>query len=472
MAYALDETIVALASANGGAARSIVRIAGPEVAGCLDACFQAEPAVRWAELPVAQVVAGQIQLDGLAARLPCDLYYWPDERSYTRSPMAEIHTLGSPPLADALLRTLSCHGARLAEPGEFTLRAFLGGRLDLTQAEAVLGVIDADAEGQLQVALAQLAGGLSQPLTEIRDTLLELLAHLEAGLDFVEEEIEFISREQLLSQLDGAQRQIDQLATQMQSRSESAASACAVLLGAPNVGKSSLFNALAEGEQAIVSQQAGTTRDYLTTEIEVEGIRCQLVDTAGLEMPGALSGDDEDVAAAAQAVTDDQRQTAQLQLLCFDATHPLTEQERAMLRAADADTSLIVLTKCDLAGEPSVMTGQLATVGQLAEGWTSIETSGLTRTGLDELRRAMAAKISAENAETNVVATTALRCHDSLHRAAEALSAARRLADAAAGEELVAIELRTALDELGRVTGAVYTDDILDRIFGRFCIGK
>ena len=487
MAYALDETIAALASAPGGSARAIVRIAGPDVRSCLSRCFAAASKGDSAgvsealeAVTVAQVIAGQVQLVGVAAPLPCDVYYWPNERSYTRSPMAEIHTLGSPPLAEALLHTLCSHGARMAEPGEFTLRAFLGGRLDLTQAEAVLGVIDAHADQELHVALAQLAGGLSRPLTTLRDTLLELLAHLEAGLDFAEEEIEFISREDLLSELDKGATQIEQLASQMQSRAESATAVRAVLLGAPNVGKSSLFNALAEAEHAIVSNTAGTTRDYLTAEIELDGIRCQLVDTAGIEVTdgeteGETDGKD-DVATAAQDATSGQRETAQLRLLCIESaglegadlegTHSLTDDEAAMIEASDPTTTIVVLTKCDVGDD------QNSRASELFESRTCVRTSSTTGFGLDELRTAIVTKMSASGGEAHVVATTAARCHDSLCRAAAALVDARRLADDQMGEELVAIELRTALDELGRVTGAVYTDDILDRIFSRFCIGK
>lgn len=464
MTYATDDTIAALASAPGGAARAIVRLAGPDVAACLGECFAADATERpLSEVTSATVLAGQVRLDSIAAPLPCQLYYWPDARSYTRSPMAELHTIGSPPLADALLRTICASGARLAEPGEFTLRAFLGGRLDLMQAEAVLGVIDAQADQQLNVALAQLAGGLSRPLTTLRDTLLELLAHLEAGLDFVEEDIEFISREQLLAQVDEGARQIQQLADQMASRTEAASAVRVVLVGPPNAGKSSLFNALAEAEHAIVSQMAGTTRDYLTADIELTGLRCQLVDTAGVE---EIEPKDQ-VASAAQQATRDQQTAAQIRLLCFDVTESLTDEDRLRLADADADATIIVWTKCDV----GVVTSERPKL-DLADTLANVRTSSTSGAGLDELRQAIAEKVNAGAGDAEVVATTAIRCRDSLHRAAAALVAARELADARAGEELVAIELRTALDELGHVTGAVYTDDILDRIFSRFCIGK
>ncbi len=473
MAYALDETIVALASAPAGSARAIVRVAGADTAACLADCFAANDGSALSEAKQAQVIPGNICLDNLNAPLPCDIYFWPDNRSYTRSPLAEIHTIGSPPLADALLRTLCARGARTAEPGEFTLRAFLGGRLDLTQAEAVLGVIDAGAEQELQVALTQLAGGLSQPLASLRDSLLELLAHLEAGLDFVEEDIEFISQQELLDQLDAGARQIRDIATQMESRTESAQEVRAVLLGAPNAGKSSLYNALAQADHAIVSQQAGTTRDYLTTVVHLDQTACQLVDTAGVESDdpcrkplesetGTTSA--EQIEAAAQTATADQGQLAQVRLVCFDASCPASEGELALLHEGDPASTIAVLTKCDLA-TTTLPEGT-------AETFQVVSTSSETGAGLDDLRQAIADKLAEVDSEASVVASTAIRCHDSLTRAAAALGDARSLVESHAGEEIVAIEIRTALDELGRVTGTIYTDDILDRIFGRFCIGK
>ena len=199
------DTIAAIATAPGGGARAIVRISGPNVAEILAGCFRphGEPILASARLP--RVVPGEVLLPGGPVQeLPADLYFWPTCRSYTRAPLAELHTLGSPPLVAALLAAVCAAGARLAEPGEFTLRAFLAGRIDLVQAEAVLGVIDARNQRELSDALARLAGGLSAPLMELRETLLELLAHVEAGLDFVEDDIQFVAASEIQRQLDDA----------------------------------------------------------------------------------------------------------------------------------------------------------------------------------------------------------------------------------------------------------------------------
>ena len=475
MFYHPDDTICAIATAPGGAARGIVRLSGRGAGACIERCFTAEATtdvtteVDWhgADHPIA--LSGRLAVAALARPLPCDLYYWPTARSYTREPVAELHTLGSPPLLQAVLRSLCAAGARLAEPGEFTLRAFLGGRLDLTQAEAVLGVIDADDGRQLDVALAQLAGGIAGPLGRLRDDLLDLLAELEAGLDFVDEDIEFITAGQLETRLQTAARAIAAIAAQMSKRDLASDLPRVVLIGEPNVGKSSLFNALLRGARAcrvpaLVSSRPGTTRDYLTATIDLGGVRCELIDTAGVDVEVSPEG----IAGAARAVTDAQQREAHVRLLCLDATRPLGAQERsATERQHTSDEkslkSLVVLTKIDL--QPA-RDSDVAPI-------EAIETSSVTGEGLDRLCAALRAAVADASPDVGgVVAATSTRCRESLRLTTDSLERAEKVVRQGQGEELVAAEVRTALAELGKVVGAVYTDDILDRIFSRFCIGK
>lgn len=452
----VDDTIAAVCSAAGGAARGIVRLSGPNVVACLQQCFTAEDGNDPRRHRRASVIPGSLDAVPPIGEVPVDLYLWPTARSYTGQSAAELHTLGSPPILDAIVRTVCAAGARPAEPGEFTMRAFLAGRLDLTQAEAVLGVIDATAHEQLSVALEQLAGGLSTPLARIRGRLLDLLAHLEAGLDFVEEDIAFITAAELDDQLRGAEQQISAIASQMSGRSLTIDEPRVALLGAPNVGKSSLLNALAERSAAIVSPVAGTTRDYLTCRVECDGLPCQLTDTAGIEF-GMAAGT---VASQAQAMTAQQASQAQLQLLCLDASRRLTAAERSALMSDPEIARLVVMTKCDL---PHAIN---------FDGDT-IATSSATGAGLDRLAKEVRRRLEASLAgDTPFVAGTALRCRESLRLASASLAQARSLTAGESGEELVAAELRVALDEIGKVAGVIYTDDLLDRIFSRFCIGK
>ncbi len=381
-----------------------------------------------------------------------------------------------------LLRAVCAAGARLAGPGEFTLRAFLAGRIDLTQAEAVLGVIDADSPAALDAALGQLAGGLARPLHRLRDDLLDLLAHLEAGFDFADEDLPFITREELNDRLAQAEGQVAAVERQMVSRAETVEAVQAVLLGRPNTGKSSLFNALVGQGAALVSHQPGTTRDYLTAELDLDGVKCCLIDTAGLSPPRTDSHTERTVEHAAQLATDSQRRAAHVELLCLDSTRPIDDWERDELSGADSvpllrrssaecDRSagtackqavarhrIIVLTKCDAR----------RAIGPVA----AIETSSRTGEGLQALRDELRENaLAAADAHGGVVAATAVRCRESLRLAAGSLRQARSVA-VAGQEELVAAEIRVALEEIGKVVGAVYTDDVLDRIFSRFCLGK
>lgn len=457
----LEDTIVAIASPPGGAARGILRVSGPQVLTCLRQVFRPNPPVELLAVRVPTALPGEFLVPGVACPVPGEVLLWPGPRSYTRQPLAELHTLGSPPLLDGLLEALCQAGARLAQPGEFTLRAFLSGRIDLTQAEAVLGVVDAADPGQLDAALAQLAGGLAGPLKRLRDDLLELLAHLEAAFDFADEDIAFLSAQELEDRLEHAVSAVDKIRAQLESRAQGDDKPRAVLVGRPNVGKSSLFNALAGAQQAIVSPQPGTTRDYLIAELDLDGMRCELIDTAGLAPLASPVLPQADIDAAAQATARTQAQQAQVELFCLDGTRELDAWEQQRLHSA-CQARLLVVTKVDAPR-------------RLVLDLPAIETSALAGTGLGDLKAALRAKLlEAAPADTpqRAVAATAARSRQALHQAAEALAHARQLHRCQAGEELVAAEVRLALDALGQVAGAVYTDDILDRVFSRFCVGK
>lgn len=442
----IEDCIAAIASAPGGSARGIVRLSGVHTADIVARVFRAPTPFDPHAAGKARCAEGHVALPSPAIALPCRLYFWPGRRSYTGQPSAEFHAPGSPPLLECLLDALRQAGARLAEPGEFTLRAFLAGRIDLTQAEAVLGVIDARSDGELRTALDQLAGGLGGPLNALRDELLDLLAHLEAGLDFAEEAIEFITREELLAQLAHAEAGVGAIAARLRGRDADASLPRVVLVGPPNAGKSSLFNALVGGGRAITSDAPGTTRDYLTASLDLGGVSCEVIDTAGFDAAAAAPPE-----AAAQRQAAAARERADVEIACGDA--PTVDRREAC-------QVIRVRTKCDLAqmkvDEPDV-----------------IATSSVTGQGLAELRAALrAAIVGIEHDRSTSVRATAVRCRGSLDEAVAAIHRAQAIAAAASGEELVAAELRVALHALGEVVGAVYTDDLLDRVFSRFCIGK
>ncbi len=451
--FPLDDTIVAIATAARGAERGIIRLSGPDAVGYA-AHFFSSPNPSWRAQPQAQVVGGSLRLDAFR-EMPCELYVWPTIRSYTRQPVAEIHTIGSRPLLERVVVHLCQAGARLANPGEFTLRAFLAGRLDLPQAEAVLGVIDSESESQFQVAVGQLAGGLSGRLNVLRSDLLDLCADLEAGLDFVEEDIEFVSNATVIARLQQARAIVEELQQRMQTRATEIAVPQVVVTGLPNAGKSSLINAICGGKVAIVSSRPGTTRDYVSRTIEIQGLKCELMDTAGQE---PVTGDGPD--ALAQGMAARSCDQAHFRLICVDSSREMLPAEMERLRHQRNDRDLWVATKSDL----KTCRPQVA---------VDVCTSARTGEGIDDLKQELANRLEHDSScAGETVSATAIRCHDSLQKCRESLRRAEDLADARCGDELTSAELRMALDSLGQIVGAVYTDDVLDRVFSRFCIGK
>jgi tRNA modification GTPase len=450
----LDDTIAAIASAPGGALRGIVRLSGPRALECVASLVPSSAESPASNCQYSTCTPAMLRLPPPLGEVPAIVYLWPTTRSYTRQPSAELHLPGSPPILEAALAAVCLAGARLARPGEYTLRAFLAGRLDLTQAEAVLGVIDSQSQAELTAARAPRAGGLARPLGLLREQLLDLLAHLEAGLDFVDEDIDFISPGALKNQLTEAAAAVCDLASRLRARGEAGRLPRVVLVGLPNAGKSSLLNALAGQSAAIVSEVAGTTRDFVEKRVKLQDREVLLVDTAGIS---AAAGDG--IHAAAQQASQEQARQADLTLLCVDYSAP-SSGRHGQQAASGAGPCLIVATKCDLRDAGSFTPER------------AIPTSSRTGLGLVELKRAMEVALDHAPAESSVVAATADRCRESLRLAAAALDRALDAAQRSAGDELIAAEVRSSLEELGQVVGAVYTDDLLDRIFSRFCIGK
>ena len=435
-----DDTIVALSSAPGPGARAIVRLSGPAAEAVVASVFTpADPSPGSRK----RLQPGGLRLPGVAARLPADLYFWPAPRTYTGQDLAELHTISSPPLVDALIAALMNAGARAARPGEFTLRAFLAGKRDLTRAEAVLAVIEAGSPDELRQALAQLAGGVTRPLEGLRDDLLNLLADVEAGLDFVDEDIQFVDQREVLLRLGKGLAQLTNLRKQLDERAVSGRAFRAALVGAPNAGKSSLFNALSGGAAAIVSPQAGTTRDYLVAALSLGGVAVELIDTAGWQEAG------DTVEAQAQALSREQAGRADLLVWCTEAGTPAERREEL-----NAVPVVPVATKCDLAAAPA---GVLAT-------------SAVSGAGLAELRELLEERAKAF--ARPALAPSLSRCRHHVEACLERLRSAHSTVLFEDPPEILAADLRAALEHLGEMVGAVYTDDLLDRIFSRFCIGK
>jgi tRNA modification GTPase len=441
------DTIAAVGSPPGGGLRGIVRLSGPDAISLALVGFTPDDPVP--SMARAHWRFGRLQVSGFRPVLPASLLLWPGRRTYTGQPLAEIHTTGSQPVLALVLADRLRRGARLAEPGEFTLRAFLAGRLDLTRAEAVLGVIEARNPRQLDAALRQLAGGLFGPIQGARDRVLDVLAHLEAGLDFVDEaDVDPIGRASLAAELAEMAGSVEALARTLRGRDRVDGALRVVLVGPPNAGKSRLFNALVGFDRALVSAVAGTTRDYLSGPCNCDGLLVELVDTAGIE---ETTGP---IANKAQAHRADQAARADLLLDCRPADAGPVDP----IRPPGDVPALVVATKCDLVASP-IPAGTLAT-------------SSSTGEGLPALRAAIAGALRDVDADSALPAGTAARCRESLAAAGVALLDASQTLAEGWGDELVALDLRLAADALGQVVGATVNDDILDRIFSRFCIGK
>ena len=466
VSLSVDDTIVAIASAPGSGLRGIVRVSGPLTLDLVETLFENCDSPEFPNRSRPSSVHGQMTIDqGLKADI--DLYLWPTERSYTRQPTAEFHLIGSRPVLEMVLNKICGCGARLARPGEFTLRAFLSGRIDLTQAEAVLAVIDSSGEQQLDTALRQMAGGLAGPLRSLRDDLMGTLAELEAGLDFVEEDIEFITRPQLLKQLEYTGQTLEVIQEQISLRDRGTEASRVVLLGEPNSGKSSLFNALLGTQQSIVTEVAGTTTDFLVGELVLKSMKLDLVDTAGAEERS------EYVSSQAQQHRIEQQEQADACLFCIDSFRETTPWEKEQLSSLTT-SCVVVLTKLDLHSPKSRrLTNLSQEIRLLGFDGPIVSTSSESGVGLESLGEEISlAVINSHSADQSIVGTTVLRASESLRDASAAVAHAKDAVIDQLGDELVASEIRRSLEALGQVVGAIYTDDILDLVFGRFCIGK
>lgn len=460
MSFDIEDTIVAIASAPGDGLRGIIRVSGPKALQTLAPIFSSPDVDSILDCQSTDAFSGELELDQ-QSKLPGELLVWPTKKSYTRQPTAEFHTIGSKPLLQSALSKICNSGARLANPGEFTLRAFLSGRIDMTQAEAVLAVIDANGTNQMNVALRQLAGGLAGPLGDIRDRLIGILAELEAGLDFVEEDIEFISQQELSRQLSDSSVALQKISQQISNRDSATETIKVVLYGMPNSGKSSLFNSLTKTDQAIVTEVAGTTTDFVTAKIPLTvksgTLNIELIDTAGFE------SSTEDIKQKSQQHRIQQTEQALVRLLCLDGSRDLDAWELDELKTIGSNT-IVVITKSDLG---------TSFVPELPPSVPIVVTSSLNLKGFQRLREQLCLTVmESQLGDASVVGSTVLRASESLAQATESVGLALQASQQSLGEELVAAEIRQALAGLGQVVGTVYTDDILDLVFGRFCIGK
>ena len=465
--YYPDDTIVAISSAPGPAARGVIRLSGPQALTAVAELFRPDDKKR--SLPDALPwtrLTGRCRLtDNITS--PAQVYLFRAPHTYTTQDIAELHLPGSPPLLQIVLEQLLTADVRPAEPGEFTARAFFNSRLDLTEAQAVAALINARSDAQLRAAERLLDGALHCSCAALVARLTETLALVETAIDFAEEDIDFAAGPALRDQICAAAQDTAQLLTDSTAWDQLDHLPRVAVLGRPNVGKSTLTNALTGLDRSIVSAIAGTTRDMLTAPLRLTHGECLLIDTAGLADDTSDLSSPADVFAQTQIIARRAAATCDLLLWVFDLSADASDPRRHLPDDITASTNIIFVgNKIDLLADASETTALPADIAPV---------SALTGRNLSLLKARIEHTLRHDlsDCQPSAIALTT-RQRDLLDHARQALQRASDLFDALAHcqPELVALELRTALDHLGGISGQVVTEDILTNIFSRFCIGK
>ncbi len=459
---ATTDTIAAIATPPGTGGIGILRISGPLSRGILERLFR--PHRHLSHFQSHKLYYGTL-VDRHATVLDEVLaVYMQAPHTYTREDVVEIHSHGSYLVLQSILAEVLAAGARPAEAGEFTKRAFLAGRIDLTRAEAVIDLLKARTDGGVRLAVDQLQGELYARVEAIRDVLVEILAVVEVAIDFPDDDVEILQPEQLLDRLEqGVAGPLEQLLALADRGRVIREGVKVVIAGRPNVGKSSLLNGLLCEERALVTEIPGTTRDTIEEMIVVRGIPVHLVDTAGIRRHDDLVEE--------LGIERARRKLAEADLVLFvvDASVPVSEQDLELYQTLADKPRIVVLNKLDLAADDRV-----AEVGRVFAGEVRVEIAAKAGTGLDRLLDTLYGQIigSEDGLDEQISCAPNLRHRDILEKTLAACSRLRRTLESGAPADLVAVDLQAALDYLGDIVGLTTPDDVLDTVFSRFCIGK
>jgi tRNA modification GTPase len=447
------DTIAAISTPPGRGGIGIVRLSGPLAAEIAVQLVSLRAPLEHGRARLADVLDGEGEALNDGARIDealVSLFVAPN--SYTAEDVVEIAAHGSPVVLELLLRRALSLGARLAEPGEFTQRAFLAGRLDLTQAEAVRDLIEAQTLTQARQAASQMGGALSRRAAPVKQGLVELIALLEAGIDFAEDDVDVAAKSEIARRIEALTPPLIALEASFARGRIVHDGLTLAIVGRPNAGKSSLFNRLVERERAIVTATPGTTRDLVTERISLDGIPLELVDTAGLR-EGLEEAEQLGIARSREALAD-----AALVLVVLDATQPLNEEEHRLLEAVKGRPAVVVENKCDLASDAP-------------HGERGLRTSALTGEGISELWERIL-ELATGGAASEPGMLTSMRHHQAITTTLAALGDAARANAEGIPHEMILLDLYRALWALDSLTGQTTSDDILNLIFSTFCIGK
>lgn len=449
------DTIAAISTPPGRGGIGIVRLSGARSLEIAKALFRAAGRAELGAPNRAQY--GRI-VDAAGETVDTALLtYFKSPHSYTGEDVVELSCHGSPVILRKVLDMALELGARLAEPGEFTLRAFLNGRMDLAQAQAVRDMIEAQTYYQAKLAMRQLEGELSRRLEPIKQSIIEAIVHLESAVEFVEEDISPEAISSLAAKLEGARRELERIASSFALGRFVREGFDLAIVGRPNVGKSSVFNRLIGSERAIVTEIPGTTRDALYETTSISGVPVRLIDTAGIRQTADVVekiGIERTKAAMADA---------DIVLLVLDSSEPLSSDDLKLLEEVPPEKRIVVLNKSDL---PRRLESGADLDGELL-------VSALNGSGFDRLTEAIFGRLAGRDSpERDDIMITDARQHDAMRRALGQIEQAKKLMLEGELEEVILLKLRSALEALGEITGETSTEDILDQIFSTFCIGK
>jgi tRNA modification GTPase len=451
----LDDTIVAVSTPPGRGGIGVVRLAGPEARAI------ARPMLRLKhELDPGRAIFGELIEPTTGERIDeVVVTFFAKPHSYTTDDIVEISAHGAPVVLRHAVELAVAAGARLAEPGEFTMRAFLNGRLDLTQAEAVRDLIESQTLYQATVAAQQLEGALSHRLQPLKQKLIELIAVLEAGIDFAEDDVPVAAAADIQRRLAEIRQPLAALDASFAYGKVVQEGMTLAIVGRPNVGKSSLFNRLVERERAIVTATPGTTRDLVTETVSLSGIPVKLVDTAGIRA-AYDEAESIGITKSYEALAD-----ADLVLVVMDLSQPANEEDARLVEMVGTRPRIVVENKADLANRESRVVGH--------EQNGEVRTSAVTGEGMDELRRQILQHVAGDaGGQRESGFLTNVRHQGLVREAIAGLDAGRRALDENIPHEMMLLDLYAALHALDGITGATTTDDILNLIFSSFCIGK
>ncbi|MCF6149681.1 MAG: tRNA uridine-5-carboxymethylaminomethyl(34) synthesis GTPase MnmE [Candidatus Kuenenia sp.] len=463
-----QDTILAVSTPAGRSFHAVIRISGPEAIPSIKEIFVPSTNIKPENIQTFTAIKGRIELPAELLTIPVVLYIMKHPHSYTREDVVEIHTVGAKPIVEIILhailrkKTGIKQGIRLSRPGEFTKRAFLHGRIDLAQAEAIKNIIRSQSDSELDSAILQLSGNTSKQIKYIQNEITSLCAYIETSIDFSDQDIELISRLEMTDKMERIKDAIVHLINKSPVDKIFSEEINTVLYGKPNAGKSSLVNALLGKKRAIVSDRPGTTRDTVTGVLRIGNVNFRLMDVAGVDDAK------EHVFPEAGEKAQSALKNAHVILLVFDGSAKINLQLMKMNLNEVANSVIIVINKCDLTPDHSAFE-----LPDELKKYPFVFTSALTGEGLDRLKSQLLDKVlEGQINQSNTLPFFNVHQKNALQRSYERVEQAIASCRDNMSDEFVVLDMRMAADILGEIVGEITTEDILDKIFCEFCIGK